>query len=202
MTDTYWAADDKPAAPKAAECGENSVIELVGNHIYFYNGIETDTSLKLNKMLQEQTDKLLNLARINGIGKPVLNLHINSPGGLVSASVAIMDTILRLREEINIHTIVEGQGASGATFISLVGTKRFITRNSFMLIHQLSSGVYGKYSEIVDKKENVDKIMDMMKKIYAKYSKVPETQLDKILDRDLYWDAQKCLKLGMVDEIV
>lgn len=202
MSDMIWASNEEAKKPKADASAENSTVELVGNHIYFYNGVDFDSALKLNKMMQEQSDKILNNARINGIERPILNIHINSGGGLIHAGTAIMDTICRLKKDIDIHTYVEGRSGSAATFISCVGTKRFITENSVMLIHQLSAGMWGKYSEMIDDKKNMDLLMVMIRNVYNEYTKVPKDQLDKILERDLYWDAKKCLKMGLVDEIV
>jgi ATP-dependent Clp endopeptidase proteolytic subunit ClpP len=201
MTDIYWASK-KNKNERSEDSGETATIEVVGNHIYFYNGVEIDTALKLNKTIQDTSLKLLNISRQHGIQRPILNLHINSGGGVVSAGVSVMDTIRLIKRDVDIHTYVEGRCASASTFISCVGTKRFITRNSLMLIHQLSSGVWGKYNELIDHKENMDLIMTMIKRIYKENTKVPESDLDNILNRDIYWDANKCLEMGLVDEVV
>lgn len=202
MIDAYWAAKNRKKEEKSDDLGEGISIEVVGNHIYFYNGVEIDTALKLNKTLQDTATKLINTTRQHGIDRPVLNIHINSGGGLVSAGVAMMDTINRLKKDVDIYTYVEGRSASAATFVSCVGTKRFITRNSLMLIHQLSAGVWGKYNELLDHQENMSLIMEMIKRVYKENTNVPEEELDGILNRDLYWDANKCLEMGLVDEIV
>ena len=70
-----------------------------------------------------------------------------------------------------------------------------------MLIHQLSSGAYGKYTELEDDMENNKNLMDTIKAIYKAYTKVPMKKLDEILKHDLWFDANKCLQLGLVDEI-
>lgn len=201
--ETYWGAKDPDGKKKKASHDEDkTTIEVSGNHIYFYNGVDFESALSLNKTLQEQTVKLTNMARSNGFDKPILHLHINSGGGYIVAGTAIMDTILRLKKDIDIYTYVEGRAASAATFISLVGTKRFITRNSLMLIHQLSGVAWGKYNEMVDDHKNSELMMDMIKKFYDEYTKVPSKDIDEILSHDLYWDADKCLALGLADEIV
>lgn len=204
MDDMYWAAKnkDKKKEEKSEDTGEGSSIEVVGNHIYFYNGVDFDTALKLNKTMQDTSTKLINTVRQHGIERPVLNVHINSGGGFIAAGIAMMDTIIRLKKDIDIHTYVEGRSASAATFVSCVGTKRFITQNSLMLIHQLSSGVWGKYNELLDHQENMNLMMDMIKRVYRENTKVPESELDSILKRDIYWPAEKCLEMGLVDEVV
>ena len=111
-----------------------------------------------------------------------------------------MDTILRCK--VPFHTYVDGFAASAATFLSVVGEKRFISRNSYMLIHQLSGNFWGKYSEFEDEKQNLDLMMKTIKDVYKKYTKLPMKKLDEILKHDLMWDANTCLKYGLVDEIV
>ena len=172
------------------------------NHIYFYSFVEHKSCLELNKVLQEKVDELLSLSLKMDLGKPKIYLHINSYGGSVFAGISSMDTILRLREKVDIITIVEGGVASAGTFLSVVGTERWMTENSFMLIHQLSSVVGGKYSELKDDMENCDKLMEMIKNIYGKYTKVPLEELDQILDHDLWWDADMCLNKKLIDKLI
>ena len=71
-----------------------------------------------------------------------------------------------------------------------------------MLIHQLSSQFWGKYSELEDQKQNLDLMMDTIRNTYKEYTKVPTEQIDEILKHDLFWDAETCKTLGLVDEIV
>ena len=77
-----------------------------------------------------------------------------------------------------------------------------MSRNSYMLIHQLTTNFWGKYSEFEDEKENMDLMMKTIKDIYKKYTKLPMKKLDEILKHDLMWDANTCLKYGLIDEIV
>ena len=106
-----------------------------------------------------------------------------------------MDTILR--GKVPIHTYIDGFCASAATFISVVGVERYMSRNSYMLIHQLSTNFWGKYSEFEDEKQNLDLMMKTIKRVYKEYTKVPMGKLDEILKHDLLWDAEKCLKYGL-----
>ena len=131
---------------------------------------------------------------------PTLKIFINSGGGSVVSGISSMDTILRTK--VPIHTYVDGFAASAATFLSVVGSKRFMSRNSYMLIHQLSSQLWGKYSEIEDEKKNLDLMMETIKNVYREHTKVPMNKLDEILKHDLLWDAKPCLKYGLIDEII
>jgi len=111
-----------------------------------------------------------------------------------------MDTILRTK--VPVHTYVDGFCASAATFLSVVGEKRFMSRNSYMLIHQLSTNFWGKYSEFEDEKQNLDLMMTTIKNVYKEYTKVPMKKIDEILKHDLMWDAETCKTLGLIDEII
>jgi len=177
-------------------------IEIIGNNIYFYNEIDQTTTLNLNKELHDLSNKLINISNTNGMGRPTIKLHINSPGGDVYHGISIMDTIIELKKDVNVDTIVEGISASAGTFISLVGSKRYITQHSYMLIHQLSSGMFGSYKQLKDSMSNFDELMIMIKRVYNEYTKVSQEELDGILSHDLVWNSSKCLELGLVDEII
>ena len=122
-------------------------IKVVENTIFFYTDVTEQAALDLNCTLYELDAKLK--TTYNFLGPdfvPHIKLRINSYGGSVFAGMAIIDTIRNLRSEV--HTYIDGAAASAATIISVVGKKRFIGKNSFMLIHQLSSSSYGKFSEM------------------------------------------------------
>ncbi len=107
-----------------------------------------------------------------------------------------------LQSKVPVVTIVDGCAASAATIMSVVGTHRKINRNAFMLIHQLSSGMWGKYEELKDDMKNSDALMKRIKGIYEERTKIPKRKLNEILKHDLWWDAETCLKYGLVDEII
>jgi len=71
-----------------------------------------------------------------------------------------------------------------------------------MLIHQLSSGIYGKYTELEDDMENNKHLMNTIKDIYKAYTNLPMKKLNEILKHDLWFDSKTCLEYGLVDEIV
>ncbi len=106
-----------------------------------------------------------------------IKLFINSGGGSIVSGIASMDTILRT--QVPVHTYVDGFSASAATFLTVVGEKRFMSRNSYMMIHQLSSNFWGTYSNFEDEKENLDLMMKTIKDIYKKYTKLPMKNLMK-----------------------
>ena len=179
----------------------SSNIRVVENTIFFYADITEQSALDLNSILYELDAKLKNTYNFLGPDfVPHIKLRINSFGGSVFAGMAILDAIRNLKSEV--HTYIDGAAASAATIISVAGKKRFIGKNSLMLIHQLSSASYGKFSEMEDDMENNRRIMKMIKDVYKQYTKVPMKQIDEILKHDLWFDSAKCLELGLVDQVL
>ena len=170
------------------------------NKIYFYAGVNRESAAELNKKIGELQVKSFTMANNLDIEPYPIHLHINSGGGSIISGIASMDTILSCK--VPVYTYVDGFAASAATFLSVVGNKRYMSRNSYMLIHQLSSNFWGKYSEFEDEKQNLDLMMKTIKNVYKKYTKLPMKKLDEILKHDLMWDAEKCLEYGMIDEII
>ena len=156
--------------------------------------------VELNHKLGELEAKHLTVSNVLEIEPPPIRLYINSGGGSITAGIASMDTISRCK--VPVYTYVDGFCASAATFLSAVGVKRFMSRNSYMLIHQLSSQLWGKYSEIEDEKKNLDLMMETIRNVYTEHTKVPTEELDEILKHDLLWDAKKCLEYGLIDEVI
>ena len=200
MVDKYWG-EKKPLTKEGAQTSPpDKHISVHENRIYYYAGVNRESASELNKKIGELESKSLTLANNLDIDPPTLKLFINSGGGSITAGISSMDTILRT--QVPVHTYVDGFSASAATFLSVVGEKRFISRNSYMLIHQLSGNFWGKYSEFEDEKQNLDLMMKTIKDVYKKHTKLPMKKLDEILKHDLMWDANTCLEYGLVDEIV
>ena len=196
----------EPKQPKKAEGSneifkEPEVLEIVGNKVYFYSDINRTNIMKLNKTLSELDGQHV-AAKINADDDEYrkIFLYIQSYGGSIFSGLAAMDQIDLVKSPV--ITVVDGVCASAATFISVKGKKRLIKPNSFMLIHQLSSIMWGKYSEFEDEMKNMKKLMDIIKDVYLKYTKVPSNKLDEILKHDLYFDAKQCLRYGLVDDII
>jgi|TARA_R100001480_G_scaffold153002_1_gene155636 ATP-dependent Clp protease protease subunit len=179
--------------------GGGSVTKIVENNIYFYGDILEGNALELNAALFE-LDKKLSVAGVYLDVNPIINLRINSYGGSLFAGLATVDVLRNLNCEV--HSYIEGAAASAATIISVACSKRYIGKYSKMLIHQLSAGVYGKYTELEDDMENNKHLMDTIKDIYKAYTNLPMKKLNEILKHDLWFDSKTCLEYGLVDEIV
>jgi len=202
MEEKYWG-EGKPISPKKAiqkPPNEEKHIGVHENKIYYYSGIHREGAVELNKKIGELQVKSITMANTLDVEPYHIHLYINSGGGSITAGISSMDTILRCK--VPVITYVDGLCASAATFLSVVGNKRYISKHSYMLIHQLSSNFWGKYSEFQDEKQNLDLMMDTIVNVYKEYTKVPVRKLNEILKHDLMWDAKTCLKYGLVDEII
>jgi ATP-dependent protease ClpP protease subunit len=203
--------------------GEDSsrIINTDTNEVYFVGPITMDSMSDLIKELKSCEKKALEacdtvkktltekLTSIPATDKPFvklpepelipLKLIINSSGGEVFAALFAIDEIKRLK--ITVHTYISGFCASAATLLSLVGKKRFISKHSYMLIHEVRGGCWGKKSDMMDSFENVNKLSELIIDYYVEHTKMTREELPTILQRDRYWDAKECIARGLVDEI-
>lgn len=192
-TDKQWGKKQND------EDGGIGDIRVVGNVIYYYADVDHASILTLNEKIRKLGQDLRKRAIEENREPAGIELRIHSYGGSVFAGIAGMETIRS--SPVPITTIIEGGAASAATFLSVVGKKRIITRNSFILIHQLSSFMYGKYEDFKDEMKNLDKLMELIKNVYAEHTKIPMIKLDELLKHDLWFTAGEAIEHGLVDEI-
>lgn len=128
-------------------------------------------------------------------------LYINSPGGSVSAGLAIYDTMNYIKCDVS--TICIGMAASMGAFILSSGKKgkRFALPNSEIMIHQPLGGAQGQASDIKIHADHIIKIKDKLNKILSENTNKPIEQIEKDTDRDNYLSAEDALKYGIIDKI-
>ena len=190
--------DDEDDADGTNDSTEKN-IKRTNNHIYFYSEVTRETIFDLIMHIKDaEEENLITSIKLHIESIPIF-LHINSKGGSVFDAFNAIDVIQSSR--MPIHTIIEGATASAGTLISVVGEKRYMTKNAFMLIHQLSSVCWGKMSEIEDEFENLQELTEKIKNIYSENTKIPKKELNKLLQHDLWLNSSKSLKYGLVDEL-
>ena len=168
------------------------------NHIYFYAEVDRQNIFELIELIRKcELDNIV-FAHKTCVEDIPIYLHISSYGGLLFDAFTAIDVIQSCR--VPVYTIIDGPTASAGTIISVVGSKRFMRPNAYMLIHQLSSGSWGKMSELEDEHQNNTMLMKRIKEIYTDHASIPKKQLAEILKHDLWWDLQKCMDYGLVDE--
>lgn len=182
------------------EDSEINELKVIDNTIYLYSKINNELALNLNTNIKILEKKLLIFSITFNIPPPYIIIRINSEGGDIYAALSIVDTIKNCK--VPIHTIIEGCAASAATIISTVAKKRSIMENAHMLIHQMTSGFWGKYTEFKDELQNQNKFMTTIKNIYKNHTNLKGKILDNCLSKDIWWSTDICLKHGLVDEII
>lgn len=131
-----------------------------------------------------------------------ISLYINSPGGSVTAGMAIYDTMNYIK--CDVETICVGMAASMGAFLLSSGAKgkRFALPNSEIMIHQPSGGAQGKASDIAITAEHILKVKKRMNAILAKNCGRPIEQIERDVDRDHYMFAEEAKAYGIIDGIV
>ena len=179
---------------------DNNKVQVGRNRIYFYSEVNRPKNLELNKTLVTLGNTLYNRGQSLDVDPGRIFLHINSGGGSVFAGLSSVDYILN--SKVPVTTVIDGCAASAATIMSVVGHHRVMHKHSFMLIHQISSVMWGKFEEMKDDMKNSELLMETIIKIYEEHTRIPRSELKDILKKDIWWDAKTCLDYGLVDEII
>ena len=178
---------------------EDENIERVKNTIYYYGDVNRKNVLKFHKLLREATDDIRKqMIETDCEGKIFVN--ICSDGGSVFDGLAAMDTIAS--NPVPVTTIMEGAVCSAATFLALGGKHVTIRPSGHVLIHQIRSAFWGKYEEFKDEKETLDKLMEKLRNLYSSKTNLPRKVLSEMFQRDIYINAEECIKWGVAHSIV
>ena len=133
-----------------------------------------------------------------------INLYINSPGGVITAGMAIYDTMQYIKSDV--RTIVIGQACSMGSFLAQAGAagKRVVLPYSRTMIHQPSGGAGGKQSDIEIQYKEITKMKTMLTNLYVKHNTAGKTyaQLETDMDRDTFMSAQEAVDYGLADKVV
>ena len=167
---------------------------LLEERIVFLAGPVTD--LNANVVIAQ----MLYLASRNP--KKDIKIYINSPGGSVTAGLAIYDTMQYLKCPVS--TICTGLAASMGAVLLAAGTKgkRFALPNSEILLHQIASGFQGQASDIEITAKQVMKIKASINQILSKHTGQPMERVEKDTDRDFYMTAHEAKQYGLIDEVI
>jgi ATP-dependent Clp protease protease subunit len=133
--------------------------------------------------------------------KPIY-LYINSPGGSVTAGMAIYDTMQYIKSEV--VTICVGLAASMGSFLLAAGTqgKRLALPHSRIMIHQPSGGTRGQATDIQIEAEEILRIRSQLNQIYADNTGQALAKIEKDMDRDFFMSAQEAKEYGLIDRVI
>jgi len=131
-----------------------------------------------------------------------IKLYLNTPGGSVSAGLAIYDTIQYVKSDVS--TICVGMAASMGAVLLSAGKKgkRFSLPNSEIMLHQVMGGAEGQASDIEISAKHILKIKDRINKILARHTGQPLKRIEKDTDRDFYMSAEEAKAYGVLDKII
>jgi len=182
---------------------EPTYLQEDSNKIYFYGPVTSQSCFMLRTKINELTHKSNKYACVYDTKPFPIHLHIQSSGGSLFSTIYILDLIRNQDKTVPIYTFVDGFAASAATLMSVVGSKRYITKNSLMLIHQLSAPTEnGKYAELQDQMHNMDSLMRIIINVYKENTNMTDEDLIYLLQKDIWLNSTECLKYGLVDEII
>jgi ATP-dependent Clp protease protease subunit len=131
-----------------------------------------------------------------------ISLYINSPGGSVTAGLAIYDTMQYIKADVS--TICIGLAASMGSFLLAAGAKgkRFTLPNSEVMIHQPLGGVRGQAADIKIHADWIIKTREKLNKVYAERTGQPLERIEKDTDRDFFMGAEEAKEYGLVDQVI
>ena len=134
--------------------------------------------------------------------KKDIQLYVNTPGGSVTAGLAIYDTMQYVKPSIS--TVCIGMAASMGAILLAAGTKgkRFALPNSEILLHQIAGGVSGQAIEIEITAKQIIKMKSKLNKILAKHTDQPLAKLEKDTDRDFYLSAEEAKEYHIIDQVI
>lgn len=173
------------------------------NKIYFRGKVSESSVDRLITILEEKNKEFLEYIKDSDLFETItpapLYLHITSFGGCLFSGFRAVDAIKR--SKIPIYTVIDGHAASAATLMSVVGVKRYMTPNSWALIHQLSASSGGTYWNIKDEYRNCTDMMNKIYSIYEEKTTMSVEKLKEILSHDRWWDVDKCIEMRLVDDV-
>ncbi len=176
------------------ERGFDIYSRLLREHIIFLTGPVEDN------MASVIIAQLLFLEAENP--KKDINMYINSPGGVVTAGLAIYDTMQFIRPKIT--TLCTGQAASMGSLLLCAGAPgmRFCLPNARVMVHQPSGGFQGQASDILRHAEDIMKVKRRLNEIYVKHTGQDYDTIERTLDRDHFMTSSEAKEFGLVDNVI
>ena len=131
-----------------------------------------------------------------------LYIYINSPGGVVTAGMAMYDTMQYIRPEV--HTICMGQAASMGSLLLAGGAPgcRFALPNARIMLHQPSGGAQGMASDIEIQAQEILRTRSNLNKLYVSHTGQPLEDIERVMDRDTFMNAEQAIAFGVIDAVL
>ena len=179
--------DDTPEIPSI------DMVRQIRNTVYFHSEVTRKSVLDLIEKLEAAANYAVSHECTN------IRLFIHSEGGDAYAGLSGMNHIQTSR--VPIVTIADGFVASAATFLLLGGSKRFGMEHSTILIHQVRTGFWGKFTDLVDEMQNSEQLMNILRTIYSSYTTIKKKRLESILQKELTMTSSQSIDNGIIQGI-
>jgi ATP-dependent protease ClpP protease subunit len=180
------------------QCGGDDLVYSVGSSVYLHAEINRVTVNKLVRALDGAAKHALSTAA--SAREAEVRLYINSEGGDVFSGISAMSHVRRCR--VPVTTVVDGFVASAATFVLLAGKRREMCRYSKVLIHQVRSGFWGKYVDLLDEVKNLKDLMRSIRRIYEAHTRLDRRSILRLLRTEVALNSTQCLEANIVSEVV
>lgn len=177
---------------------EDGDVTQSANSVHFFADVTRRTIVRLAECLEKASQYAMQHFDPASDNYTVY-LYIMSPGGDAHAGLAGMDLVRNSR--VPVTTVSNGLVASAATFLLLGGTYRAAMKHSVLLIHELSTSFWGKYSDLAEELSNSTIVMGIIKKVYLDSTKIRGPELEQMLKKDTHLVADECLKHGFVHAV-
>ena len=176
-----------------------------GERIYdIYSRLLKDRIIMLSGEINDEVANIVisQLLYLDSLGHNDISIYINSPGGSITAGMAIYDTMNFIKSDVS--CICVGMAASMAAFLLSSGTKgkRYALPNSEIMIHQPLGGVQGQATEIKIAADRILKSKEKINKILAKNTGKSVKTIEKDTERDNFMDSNEALKYGIIDKVI
>ena len=134
--------------------------------------------------------------------KKDISFYINSPGGVVTAGLAMYDTMQYIKPEVS--TVCVGQAASAGSLLLMGGAagKRYSLPNSRIMVHQPSGGARGQATDIEIQAQEILRLRKMLNDLYVKHTGQKLSSIEKAMERDTFMGPEEALKFGLIDKVV
>lgn len=177
----------------------------MGERAYdIYSRLLKDRIIILNGEITDNTANIVvaELLYLDSLNSNDISLYINSPGGSITAGMAIYDTMNFIKSDVS--TICVGMAASMAAFILATGVKgkRYSLPNAEVMIHQPLGGAQGQATEIKIAAERILKLKKKLNRILAERTGKTIEEIDNDTERDYFMDSDEALQYGIVDKIL
>lgn len=171
-------------------------------HFDIFSRLLKERIILLNNEITDETANITiaQLLYLASVGDDDIYIYINSPGGSITAGLAIYDTMKFIKPKV--ITICVGLAASMAAFILSSGDKRYALKNSEIMIHEPSTKIYGNASDIFNHTKWLEKIKNKVDLILAKNTNKTIEEIETATLRDNFMDSDEALNFGIIDEIL